>query len=377
MGETLSSYDPEINSTPPLRRMRYHEAPAPHGRVRLGKAVAASACVPGLFDPVVFEGLYEGGLALRLVDGGAFDNQGIAGLLEENCSVLLVSDASGQILLDPNPGANPFAVAQRANDMLMARVREAQYHLTMRLRRAGALRGLMYIHLRDGLSVRPVNWIGCTDPLDSATLSDSGLMTDYAMRRDAQQCLAELRTDLDAFSDLEAKALMESGYLATSWHLPKGVPATLATAGAPVGWGFRDVTPLVASLNQPVEKYQSVVAHLRRGSKLAGRTLPLLPSAAALKKCALIAGVAALLLFLLGLALAPLWTLAFIGVAAIAGLVLGAVLVKRLGISTDLNATWQRASGRLIGWWAWRRARKQVRDGTPQYLKEGNLKRFL
>jgi hypothetical protein len=47
--------------------MYYDEAPDDDKNVRLGVAVAASACVPGLFAPVVFDALYEG-LTLRLVD---------------------------------------------------------------------------------------------------------------------------------------------------------------------------------------------------------------------------------------------------------------------------------------------------------------------
>jgi len=42
-----------------------------------------------------------------MVDGGAYDNQGIVSLLEQNCTVLLVSDASGQtaVSLEPRPRA--------------------------------------------------------------------------------------------------------------------------------------------------------------------------------------------------------------------------------------------------------------------------------
>jgi hypothetical protein len=382
MGETLGSFDPKINSTPPLRRMRYSEAPAPHGRVRLGDAVAASACVPGIFDPVVFSGLYGDGLALRLVDGGAFDNQGIASLLEENCSVLLVSDASGQILLDGNPGANPLSVSQRANDILMARVRETQYQLLSRLRSSGVLRGLMYIHLRDGLSAPPINWIGCTDPPDPATVPKPTLLTGYSIRTDVQRGLAELRTDLDAFSELEAKALMESGYRAASWHLredAREVPAALVPAADEAGaepWQFHAVVPLVASITQSVELSNQVVAHLRRGSQVAGRTLPLLPDLKGLKWWTLGAAIAVAILYCLGFALAPRWTLAVVVVAFLTGLGVGVFLVKKLGVSGDLNATWQKASGRLIGWVGFKRARQQLEVGTPQYLEEGSLQRF-
>ena len=56
----------------------------------LSRIVGASACVPGLFPPVSVSGDL-------LVDGGVSDNQGVEGLLENGCDVMLVSDASGQM----------------------------------------------------------------------------------------------------------------------------------------------------------------------------------------------------------------------------------------------------------------------------------------
>ena len=81
--------------------MYYDEAPSAYQRYRLGYAVAASSCVPGLFEPLPLPDLYEHAgsgrkITVRLVDGGVHDNQGTASLLEQGCAVLLVSDASGQ-----------------------------------------------------------------------------------------------------------------------------------------------------------------------------------------------------------------------------------------------------------------------------------------
>ena len=49
MGEPPSSIDTAIDANYRLRRMYYDDAPPPHNKIRLGHAVAASACVPGLF----------------------------------------------------------------------------------------------------------------------------------------------------------------------------------------------------------------------------------------------------------------------------------------------------------------------------------------
>ena len=69
-------------------------------RVRLSRAVAASACVPFSFAPVKLGRWYDT-VNVELVDGGVFDNQGVVALLAANCNVLLVSDASGQLRLEP------------------------------------------------------------------------------------------------------------------------------------------------------------------------------------------------------------------------------------------------------------------------------------
>ena len=96
MGEAPAGIDSEIDGNDRLRRMYYPDAPRDYQKVRLGQAVGASACVPGLFEPLSFDRLYPDRI-IRLVDGGVCDNQGIASLLEQDCKVLLVSDASGQM----------------------------------------------------------------------------------------------------------------------------------------------------------------------------------------------------------------------------------------------------------------------------------------
>ena len=88
MGEAATTIDNRIDSNDYLRRMYYSEAPAAYKKgVRLGHAVAASACVPGLFPALKLPKLYEQRPVVRLVDGGVHDNQGIAALLDQDCSV--------------------------------------------------------------------------------------------------------------------------------------------------------------------------------------------------------------------------------------------------------------------------------------------------
>ena len=85
MGESPWSIDPNIDGTSRLRRFYHDRAPPAYQSMPLSKAVVASACVPGLFEPLRLDNLYaleERGkeaeaLTLRQVDGGVHDNQGV------------------------------------------------------------------------------------------------------------------------------------------------------------------------------------------------------------------------------------------------------------------------------------------------------------
>ena len=87
MGEPPSQIDSKVDGNYRLRRMYLEtEAPDDHRDIHIGKAVAASSCVPGLFSPLELRNLYEG-ITVRMVDGGVHDNQGIFGLIDQNCNV--------------------------------------------------------------------------------------------------------------------------------------------------------------------------------------------------------------------------------------------------------------------------------------------------
>ena len=242
MGEPPAGIDSEIDGNDRLRRLYYSEGPEPHDQIRLGHAVGASSCVPGLFEPLALDGLYPERV-VRLVDGGVCDNQGVASLLEQDCNVILVSDGSGQMGSEKHPSAGLLGVPLRSNTILQARVREAQYHELSARRRAGLLRGFMFVHLKDDLDVDPIDWIGCLDPYnasdDSRPVYRRGPLTRYGIAKDIQQLLAGVRTDLDSFSDVEAFALMTSAYRMTEYqfrfsHCVEGFPEPAAQ----VQWDF-------------------------------------------------------------------------------------------------------------------------------------------
>ena len=238
--------DESIGANDRLRRLYHDEAPKwyrePAHSVRLGQAVAASAGVPGLFTPLLLENLYgttydathPQEYATRLIDGGTYDNQGLASLLQQDCTVLLISDASGQSGLSLEPAAGALGVLKRSNDILMARVREAQHDTLELLQRTQAIRGFLYVHLKKGLTSGPVNWLECPD----RTVRDQDSeCTSYGVRCDVQRLLAGIRTDLDSFSDAEADALMFSAYKMTA-EAARSLPFVGEREPAAEAWRF-------------------------------------------------------------------------------------------------------------------------------------------
>jgi predicted acylesterase/phospholipase RssA len=269
MGEPPSDSDERVDASRRLRRVYYADAPDRDElrSPRLAVAVGASACVPGLFAPVTLKRLYDD-IDVELVDGGVHDNQGIASLLEQDCSVILVSDASGQLDDTDDPKRWAPKVLFRTNSISMKRIRAAQYDELRGRRRSGALRGFMSVHLTKGLWAAPRDWSDCQEPWtpeDDAI--PAGAAPDYGIDDEAQRALAGLRTDLDAFSDDEAYGLMATGYVMTRRDLRDALPA-LAQAPPELerrdGWPFWAV---LGELTSPAPK------RLRRGLRFGDKLL--------------------------------------------------------------------------------------------------------
>jgi NTE family protein len=208
----------------------------------LGLAVAASGGFPGLVSPLSITGLYKGE-RVRLMDGGAHDNQGIESLERRNCTKMIVSDASGQ--LDDVRSPKSFLPLHlfRINSIYGDRVREEQL-------RSQNWEQHVLLDLHQGLEseVKP--------PLD-----DDGNEIDPPLAYDekppipfekvdlrAQERLAHIRTDLDAFNDVEADSLMVDGYLVACRSFPKA--ATDLEPAEP--WKFMRTKD---SLTEPTDDY--------------------------------------------------------------------------------------------------------------------------
>ncbi|MDQ6704684.1 MAG: patatin-like phospholipase family protein, partial [Acidobacteriota bacterium] len=278
MGEPPSGINTEIDANSRLRRMYYWQVPEQYREMRLGHAVAASAAVPLLFDPLELRDLYPGRM-VRLSDGGVHDNQGMSGLLGEDCTVLLVSDASGQLTSRESPSGGHFGVVWRANEILQERVRGVEYREAAARRRSRLIRGLMFVHLTKDLDGADIAWNGNvppSEPPDVRRESRDPLRTNYNVLRSVQRALAKLRTDLDAFTDTEAAALMLCGYRMTALEFPRCIQDFRIAESDPLEkWTFHELSETMT--NSGRNEAPDLVDSLEVGRKVFGKTLGLLP----------------------------------------------------------------------------------------------------
>jgi predicted acylesterase/phospholipase RssA len=266
MGESPWSPYETADSIPRLE-WSYYE-PAAGWRIRVAEAVAASAAVPGLFAPLALDGAYED-LEVELVDGGVYDNQGAATLLAQDCNVVLVSDAAGQLTLQSKPQAGLTGLADsamRSVSTLMERVRQANYSDLSARVRSGLLRGLMFLHMKAGLDADTIRlrFSQATYEVRRTALTPAGV------RKEFQAALADLRTDLDAFSLDESRSLMACGYQMASKSLSRDLRGILESPPqAPQGaWVFADHLAEITSTATSTPRREEILAALRGGSRL-------------------------------------------------------------------------------------------------------------
>jgi len=149
--------------------------------ITIGSAVASSSAVPILFDPIE---LKVDDKRVKLADGGLYDNLGLSSLIANECSHIIVSDGSGQIKEESNPSTFRLDVLGRVTEVLMHRTRDGEYKMAKSLKELGVLKGLAIFHME----------------------------TKSSIDRELQKRLSLIRTDLDAFHELESKGLVYAGY---------------------------------------------------------------------------------------------------------------------------------------------------------------------
>ncbi|MFC9600856.1 patatin-like phospholipase family protein [Peribacillus butanolivorans] len=213
MGESnIDEPNATIDKNFRLKRAESYENIYKHGDFELGLAVAASACLPGVFSPLAISDLYDEGIRVQLVDGGTHDNQGIVGLLDKKlkCTYFIISDASGQMNDEKEPGVQLPNVLKRTSSIFMDRIREQQLSRILREHSDN----VALLHLRKGLPVKEIAYYDNDHKLQSNTVlcKNEPSSQAFGVNEDAQNLLSCFRTDLDSFSEVEAFSIMSDAY---------------------------------------------------------------------------------------------------------------------------------------------------------------------
>ena len=222
-GEPPATIDPDFDAKYRVRRMDYRDTSVPDviRNVSLATAVAASSAVPGIFNPLLLENVTkeqnedeeknQAEIVLQLSDGGVHDNLGVTGLTEQECTVIILSDASRQINAQNSTGESLLQILKTAADISMERIREQQYQDLTERKKSFLLKDFCYVHLKKEIGETPRSWRGDDFPPENNRRAEKTI-TSYGTASAVQRSLSDIRTDLDAFHDTEAYALMYSGY---------------------------------------------------------------------------------------------------------------------------------------------------------------------
>ena len=211
---------------------------APPEGFTLAQAVAASACFPPLFGPLRIDRAperFKGGRApglnaderrkiledLRVTDGGVYDNMGLEPVWKSH-RVVLVSDAGG--LMDA----------------------EADNSWTWRIKRYQSIqecqaRGVRKRFLISGFTQGTIK--GAYIGVASSTARYEGAVVPGYSKGFASDVIANIRTDLDAFSEVEQGVLMNHGYALIDAAIRTHAPELIATDAAAFALPFPQFAP--------------------------------------------------------------------------------------------------------------------------------------
>jgi NTE family protein len=197
-------------------------------KIHLAHAAAASACFPPLFQPMDsgvdakdLEGGHEQGPdadecreKIRLTDGGVYDNMGLEPLWK-NAEILLVSDAGG--LFEYSHDRGTLSDLKRYPDIMGNQARALRKRWLISSFISGAGPG-------DLPGLTGTYWATTSDVTRYDPKSTLGYSADTAHR------IAQIRTDLDKFSEGERAVLENHGYLLCDIAIKTHLPALCASA---------------------------------------------------------------------------------------------------------------------------------------------------
>ena len=263
MGESPWAVHQDADSVPRLEWGWYNRNN--NWSIELARAVAASACVPGVFAPLAIPDAYND-IHVQLVDGGVHDNQGTVSLLALSCNVLIVSDACGQLALEKKPTAGIVGLvgyANRSMSTLMERIRLANFADLTARRRVGLLRGLMFLHMKAGLDAETVRLL----PQEGMTQREQ--MLPSGVRKDIQLALAELRTD----SRVCRGRITRFAGLRYEWRGGRSNAIVVADEAvaqpATVKWPFESIRREITSPEEPDQRRRTLLEALAEARRSA------------------------------------------------------------------------------------------------------------
>jgi NTE family protein len=197
----------------------------PPADLTVARAVAASACFPPLFGPLRLRldpAALKGGSAprdaareaclsdFRLTDGGDYDNMGLEPVWKSH-AVVLVSDAGGLFTNQSDRGLWWRVPRYQAIQERQARALRKRWLMASFAQ--GAIDGAYW-----GVGSAPTRYAGGAAGYSKAL---------------ARDVVAEIRTDLDAFSEAEAAVLENHGYFLADAALRRHAAALLPDPVAP------------------------------------------------------------------------------------------------------------------------------------------------
>lgn len=259
MGESPFSINNTIDAKARYRRMYYSESSTKaYKEFPLSKAVGASSCVPAMFPAIELENLYQD-KKVSLVDGGVCDNQGLSAIVENECKILYISDASGQIQSNEFLIRNLMGESYRSTSVASERIREIQLSNALNKADDGFFDAFYLVHLKKDINEKDIVWTGNTESSGRMFAEDSNeIYTTYGIDTKIQKSLAEIRTDLDSFTDVEAYALMYCGYK----QMIGALKTTDKSVNDTLPWKFKDIE---APLKDHTPR---LLSELQIGSKL-------------------------------------------------------------------------------------------------------------
>jgi len=269
----------------------------------------------------------------------------------------MVSDASGQMSTIDRPPDDPLGVLLRTTNVLQARVRTAEYREVESRRRSGRLKGLLFLHLKKGLEVEDRDWIGCDNPkqlTDEELRRRRGPLLSYGILKGLQGKIANIRTDLDSFSEAETFALMTSGREMVRSSIGEAIQGFQADEREH-DWSFLSIKPALRSTKEETSGWLNILLDVSPVTFL--KIWKLSPP---LRTVSAVAGIVAALVLLYGLVawrgepfLSPKGIAAAVAMALLT-VALGSVGLKWVARLINYRKTvWQMLVGAglsLVGW---------------------------